>query len=592
VQNPSRKTIGIYWDHAKKYKALMIGMLVSMMAIIGAELLQPYYLKLFFDKLSSGGTKDDIAGTLIGILVTIVLIGCAKWVFERARHFSVAYFESGTMRDISNTSFGYLHGHSYRFFTDNFAGSLVKKVNRFIHSFENIIDRTYFDLAPLFLKVISIFIILFWVKPEIGVIMLVWSFIFLYLNYKFTVYKWKYDIERAKMDTKVTGVLADTIANNPNLKYFAGLDYELRRFKDITEEWKKKTVLEWNISEIANSVQGLMVIALEFTIFYVAVKAWKQGLLTVGDFVWIQTYLLEVFSGIWRFGRTVRDLYRSFADAEEMTVILNTEHEVRDAVNAKDIIIERGKIEFEKVCFNYDAGKNHEDGEVMHELSFVIKPGEKVALAGPSGGGKTTVVKLIFRLFNIGGGRILIDGQDIKNVTQNSLRSQISFVPQDPILFHRSLMENIRYGRRDATDEEVMIAAKLANCHDFIMSFPEKYNTYVGERGIKLSGGERQRVAIARAILTNAPILILDEATSSLDSVSEKLIQSALENLMKNKTTLVIAHRFSTITRMDRIMVLQGGKVVEDGTHADLIHKESGLYKKLWNLQVGGYLDK
>ena len=582
----SGKTLGLYWNHAKKYKALMIGMLVSMIAVIGLDLLQPYYFKLFFDALSSGGEKTGIAKTLIGILIIIVLIGCVQWVFERVKNFSVAFFECKAMRDISNTSFEYLHRHSYRFFTDNFAGSLVKRVNRFVHSFENIIDRMYFDLAPLLLKIISVFVILFYLKPAIGVIMIVWSFLFLYLNYKFTIYKWKYDIERAKMDTKVTGALADTIANNPNLKYFAGLDYELGRFKGITEEWRKKTVLEWNISEIANSVQGLMIIALEFAVFYIAVKAWKEGLLTIGDFVWIQTYLIDIFSSIWRFGRTVRDLYRSFADAEEMTQILDQKHEITDAADAKNLNVTRGGIDFEKVCFGYEAGN------VIDNLSLKIKPGEKIALVGPSGGGKTTIAKLILRLFDLKSGRIFVDGQDIRHVKQDSLRSQISLVPQDPVLFHRTIMDNIRYGRRDANDEDVIAAAKLANCHDFIMSFPNKYETYVGERGIKLSGGERQRVAIARAILANTPILILDEATSSLDSASEALIQGAMENLMKNKTTIIIAHRLSTVMKMDRIIVLQNGRMTEEGAHADLINSKTGLYKKLWNLQVGGYLEK
>ena len=262
-------------------------------------------------------------------------------------------------------------------------------------------------------------------------------------------------------------------------------------------------------------------------------------------------------------------------------------HEVKDLKNAISLSATRGQIEFKDVGFAYDL-KN----KVIDNLSFRIKSGQKVALVGPSGGGKTTVTKLLLRLFDIQQGQILIDGQNIKRVSQDSLRSQVSLVPQDPILFHRTLIENIRYGRLDATDEEVMAASRLAHCHDFIMSFPKKYQTYVGERGIKLSGGERQRVAIARAILANAPILILDEATSSLDSESEYLIQQALENLMKQKTTLVIAHRLSTIMKMDRIVVFQDGQIVEDGTHADLIHSKTGLYKKLWDLQVGGYVEE
>ncbi|MBU0706616.1 ABC transporter ATP-binding protein/permease [Patescibacteria group bacterium] len=583
----TKKTLKAYWKHSAKYKWLMLAMAVSMLGSTAIDLAVPYLFKVFFDTLSQAGAAQEIASKLIKILLLIAGGGMIQWVFQRGIHFSTAYFQTGVMRDLYNTCFEYLQKHSHRFFTDNFSGSLVKKVGRFVRSFEGFADRLYFDLIPLFLKIVFIFVILLWIKPIIGVIMLVWSVVFIISTLLFTRFKWKYDIAQAEMDTKVTGALADTITNNSNLKFFSTLPYEVKRFGKVTSKWAGKTVLSWNIGQIADAFQGLMMITLEFLIFYFAVRAWQVGEVTIGDFVWIQVYIFEIFRNIWRFGRNIRDLYRNLADAEEMTQVLEQEHEIRDVLKAKDIRIIRGRIEFKKVCFSYGSS----DTEVVHGLSFKIKPGEKVALVGPSGGGKSTITKLILRLFDIQKGKIMIDGQDIARVTQDSLRSQISFVPQDPILFHRSLMDNIRYGRLKATDEEVIAAARLANCHEFIMNLPEKYNTYVGERGIKLSGGERQRVAIARAILANAPILILDEATSSLDSASEAQIQEALENLMKNKTTLVIAHRLSTITKMDRILVLQNGQIIEDGVHADLIHYKSGLYRKLWELQVGGYVD-
>jgi ATP-binding cassette subfamily B protein len=269
-------------------------------------------------------------------------------------------------------------------------------------------------------------------------------------------------------------------------------------------------------------------------------------------------------------------------------VILDEEHEVKDSLGAKNLKINAGKVEFDKVSFSYNKAKEE---SVIKNLSFKVKPGEKVALIGPSGGGKSTLTKLILRLFDIKKGSILIDGQDISKVTQDSLRRQIALVPQDPILFHRTLRENIRYANQHVSDEELIAASKMAHCHEFIKKLPHGYDTHVGERGIKLSGGQRQRVAIARAILSQAKILILDEATSSLDSESEKLIQDALKNLIKNKTTFIIAHRLSTIMNVDRIFVLENGRIIEEGTHADLVSKESGLYKKLWNLQVGGYLE-
>lgn len=267
-----------------------------------------------------------------------------------------------------------------------------------------------------------------------------------------------------------------------------------------------------------------------------------------------------------------------------MLEVLSTPHEITDVKNAKKIKIHNGEIEFKNVSFKYT--KNN---DVIQDLTFKIKPSEKVALIGPSGGGKSTITKLILRLFDTSQGDILIDNQNIRNFTQDSLRKQITLVPQDPVLFHRTLYENIAYGNPKATKDAVLIASKLAYCHDFIEKFPKKYDTLVGERGIKLSGGERQRIAIARAILTNSPILILDEATSSLDSESETLIQKALKNLLKNKTAIIIAHRLSTIQSVDRILVISKGKIKEQGSHSELLQKHGGTYQKLWNLQIGGY---
>jgi ATP-binding cassette subfamily B protein len=310
-----------------------------------------------------------------------------------------------------------------------------------------------------------------------------------------------------------------------------------------------------------------------------------MGYVTIGTFVLAQTYIVGLASQLWGLNRIIRQVYQSFADSKEMVEILLQKYEIADVPHAKNLVVNDGKITFDKVSFSF--GK---EGEVISNLNVTIKPGEKIAIVGPSGAGKTTFVRLIMRLYNINAGSISIDDQDISHVTQDSLRENISFVPQDPVLFHRTLMENIRYGRRDATDEEVITAARLAHCAEFIESLPLKYDTFVGERGIKLSGGERQRVAIARAILKKAPILIFDEATSSLDSYSESLIQDALENLMTNSTTIVIAHRLSTVKKMDRIISMENGKIVEEGTHDELSNKESGLYKKLWDLQVGGFL--
>jgi len=288
---------------------------------------------------------------------------------------------------------------------------------------------------------------------------------------------------------------------------------------------------------------------------------------------------------LWDFGRVTRHMYEGFAYCNEMTEILTMRYEVRDRIGAKPLVISDGKISFKKVDFNYNSTRS-----VLRKLSLDIRAGEKLGVVGHSGAGKSTLVSLLLRYYDLTGGDILIDDQNIAEVTQDSLRKSISLIPQDVMLFHRTIAENIRYGKWDATDQEVRAAAKLAYCDTFIEALPNQYETLVGERGVRLSGGERQRIAIARAILKNAPILILDEATSSLDSGSEAAIQKSLAHLMQGKTTIVIAHRLSTLKQMDRIVVIEDGHVQEEGTHDELIKKKNGRYAELWNLQVGGFI--
>ena len=323
MQRNTKRTFRVYWDHAKRYKVLMLGMLVTMVGSVGIELISPYFYKRFFDLLVEGGNSTTLAPQLIHILIIIAWLGVIWWIFERLKHFSVAYFEVNVMRNLASTCFNYLQQHSYRFFSDHFTGSLVKKVNRMVRAFENIIDRLYFDLFSLALQTITVFAVLTYLQPVIGIVMCVWTILFLIFNYWFTLYKWKYDIERAKMDTKTTAALADTITNNINIKLFASLPFELKRFKSVVQKWRDKTILEWNIGQIADAIQGASMILLEFLIFYLAIKAWEKGVLTIGDFVWIQSYLLVMFNNIWRFGRNIRNVYQSLADAEEMTVVLH-----------------------------------------------------------------------------------------------------------------------------------------------------------------------------------------------------------------------------------------------------------------------------
>lgn len=584
MQQNTKTTLKFFWKHITRHKHIAVVLALALILGVVASMIWPILFRDFFNTLLTDQSKEVIAASLFSTLLLIMLVEGIEWIGWRTAHYLHNFFQSSVMADINNECFEYIHQHSYRFFTDNFVGSLVKKVNRLVRGFERVMDKVYWDLGTMALRLLIILGVLLYIHPILGSIMGVWTAIFMYINYRLSIYKLKFDIPRSRQDSKVTASLADTITNNVNIKLFSSLKFELNKFKNVTKAWFKINKKAWDVNAHIEAGQALLMILFEFCILYAAIKLWQRGLIDIPDFFLIQAYIFEMFHQLWNFGRNLRDLYEALADSEEMTLILNMPHEIKDEPGAKLLKARNGKIEFNKVKFSYGQKES-----VIKNLSFRIKPGEKVALIGPSGGGKSTIVKLLLRLFDINGGEILVDGQDVAKVTQDSLRKQIALVPQDPILFHRSLMENIRYGRK-ASDQEVFAAAKMANCYDFIMKFPKKFDTYVGERGIKLSGGQRQRVAIARAILTNASILVFDEATSSLDSESEKLIQDAFDKLTKNKTTLIIAHRLSTIMSVDRIFVLDEGKIIEEGRHSDLIGKKSSLYKKLWELQVGGYL--
>ncbi|MBN1779427.1 MAG: ABC transporter ATP-binding protein [Candidatus Buchananbacteria bacterium] len=585
MQTNTKKTLKIYWRYSLKYKIAVFSVLIFGIASAALTSIVPLYFKHFFDVLAGGQLPSAAGKILVGILLTILGLELFQWFCTRAYTFFANYFESKVMIELSNHAFAYLLKHSFGFFNDNFVGSLVKKVKWFSRSFEVIADRIIWSLTPLIVNIVVIVIVLFSRNLILGGVVLFWVIVFLIFNWLFIRYKLKYDIARSEAETETTGVLADAVTNNSTIKFFNGYDREVDNFANVNENLRRLRKLTWDLGSLFDLVQSLFMVALEIGSFYLAIKLWQRGILTVGDFVLIQSYLLTIFHRTWDFGRVVRDIYESLADAEEMTEILNTPHEIQDVKNATNLVVGNALVEFKKVTFCY-----HQTRKVLDGFDLTIKPKEHIALIGPSGAGKTTVTKLLMRIYDLTGGEILIDGQDIAKVTQESLWQNISLVPQDPVLFHRSLMENIRYGKPEATDEQVIEAAKLAHCHEFISTSPDGYQTYVGERGIKLSGGERQRVAIARAILRNAPILILDEATSSLDSESEKLIQDALDKLMAGKTVIVVAHRLSTIRKMDRIVVVDNGQIIEQGSHDQLLKNKNGLYCKLWQLQSGGFL--
>ncbi|MBU1038621.1 ABC transporter ATP-binding protein/permease [Patescibacteria group bacterium] len=582
----TKQTYQLFWQHIKKYRWYFYVIVFSIVIGSVVDVIVPIYYKKFIDLLTVSTAQNNlIKQDLVNILLLILGLNAVSWLFYRLATFTNNFFQPRVMAELQNTSFEYLHGHSFGFFVNRFVGGLVRKVGRLIRAFEEVTDAWYWNMIRIGVSLITVLVVVFSRYQLIGWLMLAWLALYLTINYYLSLYKLKLDEAAAAADTKVTSYLADTITNQSNLKIFAALSDEKKGFADTTSNQFVLSKKSWDFDAVIEAIQAVFMILLEFAIFYYCLTLWIKGLVTVGDFVLVQAYIMQVFFQLWGFGRIIRRMYRSFADAEEMVEILNTPQEIKDEPRSSELKVSKGLVEFKDVSFNYQNSL-----DVIKNFSLTVKPGEKVGIVGPSGAGKSTLVALLFRFYDSQQGAIYIDGQDIAKVSQESLRRNISLVPQDTILFHRTLLDNIRYGRRFSTNEEVIEVARQAHCDEFISRLPEGYNTFVGERGVKLSGGERQRVAIARAILKNAPILLLDEATSSLDSQVEILIQDALEKLMHGKTTIVIAHRLSTIMKMDRIVVVKNGMVEEIGSHAELLQKESGLYQTLWRLQAGGFV--
>lgn len=583
MTQPKRTVFKWFWRYAKPNTWLFY---TSIIGSVGSSLLAifiPFYYSKIFNLLA-GDRSDQVSHALFITVVWIAGLSLLRWFLSRVLDFSLVLFENRVRSDMDQSNFAAILKQSYTFFADTFAGTLTRRVKRFSDSFENIIDSLVWNIISLVVFGCGALIVLFMRNAWLGLGMLVSVFAILFANVYFSRWRYKYDLKNSACDSEVSGAMTDAFTNNANIKSFARFDFERERFGEIRTRAMKVERFAWLLHMASASVQGFLSVVVEVAIILIAVRLWSEGKITIGDFAIIQAYLINLFGQLWQVNNVLRRVYQCSADAQEMADILDAPLGIKDIRSAKPLVVKKASIDLENMSFNY-----HKTRKTFEKFTLHVKPGERVALVGPSGAGKSTLVKLLLRFYDPDSGHILIDGQDIARATQESVRSQISFVPQDPVLFHRTLGENITYAKLDATQEDIARASALAHCHEFIDALPEKYETFVGERGIKLSGGERQRVAIARAILKDAPIILLDEATSSLDSESESLIQDALAKLMKGRTTIAIAHRLSTIMQMDRIIVLDGGKIVDEGTHDDLL-KRDGLYRTLWNIQAGGFM--
>ena len=420
--------------------------------------------------------------------------------------------------------------------------------------------------------------------PLIAFIFLTMATVYISIVLLMSRKKFEYDLEEAKADTRVTASLADSITNFLAIKSSSALPREIGRFKEVTGKESKLRLRAWYFGNKLNAIQTAISMIAQISVTFLTGYLWLNGSISAGIFVLVQSYSVTIGNNFWDLGQATTKFTKALSDMKEMVDIFKQIPDVLDDPNVEKSRIKEGKIEVKNMTFTYMNGT-----DVFSNFSLTINEREKVGIVGHSGSGKSTFTKLLMRFVDISQGEILIDGQNIRKITQDDLRQSISYISQEPILFHRSIRDNIAYSSPGATEEQIIESAKKAHAHDFILNLKHGYDTLVGERGVKLSGGERQRVAIARAMLKDSPILMLDEATSSLDSISESYIQSAFSELMKDKTTMVIAHRLSTVQKMDRIIVLDKGRIVEEGTHKDLL-KLNGFYADLWNHQTGGFL--
>lgn len=570
-----------YWPFIKKYKrSISIPFLGFGIGIIFWKVLGPLLYRDLIDAFTNLQGYPDISSVLFHIALAISILVVSREVIFRISDHYLLKSQSKIISELYNFAFSNLVSHSYTFFANNFAGALVAKTKRFVRAFEHLFEHFVFSFWTNGVELVAIFIALFIMEPRIGLFFLGWSILYIFIVLIITNKIIPYDLKQAAQDSEVAARLADVITNMLNLKMFTSFKPEYSSFQDVTNREHEARFRAGKLHNFRSMVQSILIGVLEIGGLYLAIIFWLRGDISIGTIVIIQFYFWSIAAGVWSLGRSVSQFSQNLAESVEMVKIFEIKPDVLDAQQPELSKIKNGRIVFDNVSFSYKSGFS-----VFKNFSLIIESGETVGLVGLSGAGKSTITKLLLRFADVSSGAITIDGQNIASITQDDLRKSIAYVPQDPILFHRSLEENIRYGKPEANEDEIVEASKKAHAHEFINALPHGYATFVGERGIKLSGGERQRIAIARAMLKNAPILVLDEATSSLDTISEKYIKEAFEELMRDRTTLVIAHRLSTIKKMKRIIVLDKGEIIEDGNHEELLAKQ-GFYYKLWTEQA------
>jgi len=577
--NPYASLTSFIWHFSKRYRWHVAGLFFVGLVWAAYFSLNPTMIKLIIDAVSDH--PDDLMTYALGPILGFFGMGLLLISLSTAYDYLILKLFPRFRSDIIEETHIYLQQHSYNFFQTNLAGTLSNKISDLSKGAVSILTSIIDDFFSRTLLFIFGLTTLFWVHHLFAIALITWSILFFSLSYYLAKKSEQYSVEFSEARSSVMGKIVDAITNIFNIKLFASQKYEhgyLR--KHLGEMIKKEQRLHWYMLKL-KLAQSVSVTFLLLVMMGLLIYTRLKGLITVGDFALVLTLTTGIVDETFYLALQFVYFSEDVGVCKQALSILAKQPEAVDSPHAASLIVTRGEIVFDHVSFSYTDGN-----PIFDNLNLSISGGEKVGLVGLSGSGKSTLVHLLLRLYEVTHGAILIDGQNIAHVTRESLMENIAMIPQDSMLFHRTIYENILYGKLGATEEDVIKAAEKAHCHLFISQMKEGYQTMVGERGMRLSGGQRQRLAIARAILKNAPILILDEATSALDSFTEQQIQESLLDLMQNRTALVIAHRLSTLNNMDRILVFEQGKLIEEGKHRDLIEK-NGRYAQLWHMQTG-----
>jgi ATP-binding cassette subfamily B protein len=552
----------------------LLALLLAKVATVGV----PLVLKRIVDGLE--GVEPDFLVLPMALLLAYGALRLATSLFNELRDVVFARVRYHAMRRLSTRVLRHLHGLSLRYHLERQTGALSRDLERGTRSVSSILNYMVFSILPMLVEFTLVAVILLGQYPLVFTLV-TFGTVAVYVGFTLAITEWRIEYRHSmnRLDSTANTRAFDSLINYETVKYFGNENLELRRFDDTLGEWEEMAVKSQTSMSVLNFGQG-SIIALGVTaLMFLAAEGVVSGQLSLGDLVLVNTLMLQLFLPLNFLGIVYRQIKYSLADMDRVFKLLEREPEIRDHPGVPDLRLGRGEIRFEHVDFHYDASR-----PILHSVDFVVKPGQKVAVVGASGAGKSTLARLLYRFYDVTDGRISIDGQDIREVSQESLRAVIGVVPQDTVLFNESIYYNLAYGRPEADRKEIEQAAKLAHIKQFIESLPKGYDTLVGERGLKLSGGEKQRIAIARAILKQPRILVFDEATSSLDTGTEQAIQETLREVSLNHTTLVIAHRLSTVVDADRILVMDAGRIVEQGRHDELLARP-GPYRQMWELQ-------